>query len=63
MSCVGFLDGDANLLKNEMLMSDVNLYPDGFLSLKEEEKDDEKSNTDDKKDDITPSEDNKKDDE
>jgi hypothetical protein len=43
MSCVGFLDGDANLLKNEMLMSDVNLYPDGFLSLKEEEKDDEKS--------------------
>ena len=46
MSCVDFIDNDTHLIKNDILMSDINLYSNEYLSLKEEEKNDEKSISD-----------------
>ena len=43
MSCVEYLDGDSPLIKNDILLPDLNIYSNEYLSLKEEEKNDEKS--------------------
>ena len=46
MSCVEYLDHEDHetpLIKNEIIMSNLNLYGNEYLSLKEEEKNDEKS--------------------
>ena len=43
MSCIEYLDTEAPLIKNEIIMSDLNLYSNEYISLKEEEKNDEKS--------------------
>ena len=42
MSCVEFLDNDTPVVKNDLIMSDLNFYGNQFI-LKEEEKNDEKS--------------------
>ena len=42
MSCVEFLDNDTPVVKNDLIMSDINFYGNQFI-LKEEEKNDEKS--------------------
>ena len=44
MSCVEYLEGDSPLIKNDILLPELNLYPNEYLSLKEEEeKNEEKS--------------------
>ena len=43
MSCVEYFDGDSPFIKNDILLPELNLYSNGYLSLKEEEKNDEKS--------------------
>ena len=43
MSCVEYLEGDSPLIKNDILLPDLNIYSNEYLSLKEEEKNDEKS--------------------
>ena len=43
MSCVEYLDNETPIIKNEIIMSDLNLYSNEYISLKEEEKNDEKS--------------------
>ena len=45
MSCVGLLDNENTLMKNDFLISDMNmnLFSNDYLPLKEEEKNDEKS--------------------
>ena len=42
MSCVEYLDNETPIIKNEIIMSDLNLYSNEYISLKEEEKNDEK---------------------
>ena len=37
MSCVEYLEGDSPLIKNDILLPELNLYPNEYLSLKEEE--------------------------
>ena len=46
MSCVDFIDNETPLIKNDIFMSDIKLYSNEYLSLKEEEKNDEKSISD-----------------
>ena len=43
MSCVEYLENETPVIKNEIVMSDLNLYGNEYISLKEEEKNDEKS--------------------
>ena len=44
MSCVEYLEGDSPLIKNDILLPELNIYPNEYLSLKEEEeKNEEKS--------------------
>ena len=44
MSCVEYLEGDSPLIKNDILLPELNLYPNEYLTLKEEEeKNEEKS--------------------
>ena len=43
MSCIEYLESEAAVIKNEIAMSDLNLYGNEYMSLKEEEKNDEKS--------------------
>ena len=43
MSCVEYLENEAPVIKNDIIMSDLNLYGNEYISLKEEEKNDEKS--------------------
>ena len=43
MSCIEYLDTETPVIKNEIIMSDLNLYSNEYISLKEEEKNDEKS--------------------
>ena len=43
MSCIEYLESEDAVIKNEIAMSDLNLYGNEYMSLKEEEKNDEKS--------------------
>ena len=43
MSCLDYLENEQPVIKNEIVMSDLNLYRNEYISLKEEEKNDEKS--------------------
>ena len=43
MSCVEYLENETPVIKNEIVMSDLNLYGNEYISLKEEEKNEEKS--------------------
>ena len=43
MSCVEYLENETPIIKNEIVMSDINIYGNEYISLKEEEKNDEKS--------------------
>ena len=43
MSCVEYLENETPVIKNDIIMSDLNLYGNEYISLKEEEKNEEKS--------------------
>ena len=46
MSCVEYFDSDTPVIKNELIMSDLNLYNNEYMCLKEEEKNEDKSLSD-----------------
>jgi len=43
MSCVEYLENETPVIKNDIIMSDLNIYGNEYISLKEEEKNEEKS--------------------